>query len=167
MGIWVIGHLEHLHLVKVPTDLFCKYNFPGYRLLPWLTSSRNLKIIVIIGLTTSKLKTWKKRTFKSVKHVFTVPSRKTREKLKLVPRQRQYSTSYTEEKQALQATMLSKQHAIQTQNCPRCRPRSLQRCDISSVEQSSKSEKQKQVKTRRGKLRGKKSTEATLDPTPV
>ena len=146
--------MGHLHLVTY--KLVCKYNFLGYRLLPRLTSSRNLKIIVIIGLTTSKLKTWKKRTFKSVKHVFTVPSRKTREKLKLVPRQRQYSTSYTEEKQALQATMLSKQHAIQTQNCPRCRPRSLQRCDISSVEQSSKSEKQKKVKTRRGKLQGKK-----------
>jgi hypothetical protein len=72
------------------------------------------QIVMFVILTISKLKTWKKRrTFKRVKHVFTVLSRKTGGKLKLVPRQRQYSTSYTE-KQALQATLL----LLKQQCCP-------------------------------------------------
>ena len=94
--------------------LFCKYlQSSGSSASP--LAYIFTQIVMFVILTISKLKTWKKRrTFKRVKHVFTVLSRKTGGKLKLVPRQRQYSTSYTEEKQALQATMLSKQHAIQT-----------------------------------------------------
>ena len=94
--------------------LFCKYlQSSGSSASP--LAYIFTQIVMFVILTISKLKTWKKRrTFKRVKHVFTVLSRKMGGKLKLVPRQRQYSTSYTEEKQALQATMLSKQHAIQT-----------------------------------------------------